>query len=294
MKDKVTIIAINFNGKNQTISLLNSIRKLKYPKNKIETIIVDNNSQDNSVQTLKKRIPRITLVENKKNIGYGPAINVGTRKANGKYILILNNDITLTPNFLNILLKTFETHRECIVGPKLLIKGRNKYAWIQNFSFWTGRINMKYKKADKLTKTQWVQGCAMLTTKSILKKIRYFDEGFATIYFEDLDLCLRAQKNNIETLINPQAECYHVQSYTIDRIPSSEKLFYWYKNKIRFITKHGNSFQILSVITISLISALYLQIIKNESSLKSFFKALIWNLKNLKQTQVLRNKITYV
>jgi len=289
LKNKISIVVVNYNGKNQTINLLKSINKLDYPKDKIETIIIDNNSQDDSIRTIKKRFPQIIFLKNKKNIGYGPAVNIGARKANSKYILILNNDITLSENFLNEILKTFKTHKKCIVGPKLIIEGRNKHSWIQYFSPWTGKINMRHKKINRLTETQWIQGCAMFTTKRILKSLNYFDEGFAKIFFEDLDLCLRAQKKNIETLVNPQVVCHHIQSYTIKKIPNHEKLFYWYKNKIRFIIKHGNPFQIISVTAFTLLSALYWQVIKKQPNLKSFFQALVWNLKNLKQTQSLRN-----
>ena len=280
MPDKVSIVAVNFNGKDQTIKLVNSIRKLKFPQNSIEVIIVDNNSRDNSVNLIKSKFPNISLIENKKNIGYGPAVNIAAKKAKGKYIFILNNDIILTPNCLRELLQTFKINPNIIVGPKLVSFGKNKSSQVQHFNYWTGNVNMSAKKAKKLTKTEWVQGCAMLTTKKILKSLDYFDEGFAKIYFEDQDLCKRAQKRGVELLINPKAIAYHRQSYSIDKMAKPERLFYWYKNKIRLIAKHGNPLQIISVTLITLASSLYWQLVKRQPTLGSFSRGLIWNLNN--------------
>jgi GT2 family glycosyltransferase len=110
----ISIVVLNWNGKEITEECLNSIKKQTFKD--YEIILVDNNSTDGSSEYLKKRFPKINLIQNKENYGYAKGNNIGIKKAKGDYVLILNNDIILDKNFLKELDK--HKNKADILGAK--------------------------------------------------------------------------------------------------------------------------------------------------------------------------------
>ena len=90
---KVSIVFSNFNGGKEPLECLASIKKLNYPKNKIETIIIDNGSKDKSPEKIAGKFPEVNLIKLKKDIGLPASLNLGIKKSAGKYIFIANDDI---------------------------------------------------------------------------------------------------------------------------------------------------------------------------------------------------------
>src|SRR5687768_2471297 len=107
----VQIILLNWNGYQETIQCIERLQKIDYKNYKI--ILVDNGSKDDSVQIFKKKFPKITLIEIKKNRGYTGGANVGIRhalKEKADYVLLLNNDAIVKENFLSELIKKGESN----------------------------------------------------------------------------------------------------------------------------------------------------------------------------------------
>ncbi len=284
MYPKVAIIAINYNGKELINEFLNSTKKLKYPKSKIQIIVIDNHSTDGSNTLINKYYPSVKLIRLEDNIGYGPAANIGIKRSSGNYLFIANNDLLFHPNSIKILVKYIQKHPEIgILGGKIISStDHTKIAsGYQTFNYYTGQIDIGSKDIARITKVQWVQGCAMLIPRSVFKEVGLFDENFSKIYFEDLDLCKRVQEAGFKTVINPNSIFYHYQSYTMDKVVNlSTKWFFWHKNKIQYVIKHANILQILTVIILQGFFSLYWTIIKNQPSLTTFVKALDWNIRH--------------
>src|SRR4030042_4827442 len=98
----ISIIFPNYNGGQNPLECLSSIEKLNYPKSKLETIIVDNHSTDESITKIKKQYLWVKIIELKKNLGFAGGINKGIKKANGTYLFITNDDILFEKNSLKI------------------------------------------------------------------------------------------------------------------------------------------------------------------------------------------------
>ncbi len=114
----VAIIILNHNGKELTRTLIESIQKIDFPKEKIETILVDNASTDGSREFIKRNYPEIKLMQNKENLGFDEGNNVGVRAAKGKYIAMLSNDILVDKNWLKELITIIESDEKIgIVEP---------------------------------------------------------------------------------------------------------------------------------------------------------------------------------
>src|SRR5437868_6971117 len=97
----VSIIVLNWNGRNFLKPCLDSLQKITSPR--LEILVVDNNSSDGSQDFIKKNYSKVILIENKKNYGFAKGNNIGYLASKGEYILFLNNDTVVSPDFLDIL-----------------------------------------------------------------------------------------------------------------------------------------------------------------------------------------------
>lgn len=217
---KVKIIILNWNGKDDTCECVDSLLDAGCVKSQI--IIVDNGSNDGSVAVFCERYPDIKTIVNDANLGYAGGNNIGIRKAiesNAEYILILNNDTTVEPGFLEPLVNTLKNEKYDIAGPKIL-NYWNKELWAGSGSiiwFAASPIQRKilgiFNKSTYSRKTTFVTGCAMMVRKDVFIKIGMLDPEYVA-YYEDLDFCYRATNNNFKCKYVAESIIYHKVSAT--------------------------------------------------------------------------------
>jgi len=246
---KVLLLIVNWNGLNDTLECLASLRKIHYQHYRI--IVVDNGSSGNDVTVLKS-LPseQIELIEIDKNRGYAKGVNAGIKYAEAKYspdyFLLLNNDTIVDPDFLNQLVVAAESSDVIgIVGPKVYFY--NAPNLIQSIGV---KINMYtsapsydgFKKMDvgqyeNVRDVDWMGPCAMVKA-AVFNKIGYFDEDYF-VYWEDADFCIRAKKAGYQVCYIPSAKIWHKLwgSYR-----DSSDLIYYYmsRNRIRFMKKNAS------------------------------------------------------
>ena len=245
---KVSIIILNWNGLKDTIECLESLKKITYPN--YEVIVVDNGSDGNDADILEERYgDYIKVIKNKENLGFAEGNNVGIRKVleEGKssYVLSLNNDTIVEPNFLNELVKTAESDSKIgIVGPRTVFYEQpNKTVIGAAFiNLWLGKTYSKDKTNP--SECDFVTGCAILIKKSALEKLNYFFDNAYFTYYEDTDLCFRIKKRGFKIIYYPKIKLEHKVGATTaigERNPSA--IYYYIRNKFLFMHKNANLFQ---------------------------------------------------
>lgn len=292
--NSVSIIFVNFNGGKEPLECLDSIYCLNYPQNKIEVIVVDNNSIDGSDKQIKLKYPQVKLIKNKTNVGFVKAINYGIKKSTGQYVFIGNDDLIFEKNSIRVMIDYFAQHpRTGIIGGKIFFKDHPQQISSAGYLMnkWTGHI-YPAPIFGKTKEPNWVQGCAMFVRRTLFNQIGLLDEDFSLIYFEDFDLCLRAKKNGWKVVYLPTAIFWHGQSTTMDK-QKSNKYFQWYKNKIRFMIKHLPFMNIVCIISLQcFIMTPFRALILRDSRFLPFLQGLWWNLKNLNQTYQQREQLS--
>lgn len=288
---RVSIMFPNFNGGSEPLDCLASIERLNYPKGKIEIIVIDNNSTDSSDIQIKRRFPKVKLIKNDENLGFAKAINQGIKASHGQYILISNDDVVFEKNSLKILINDLISDKSIgIIGGKIYSK-ENKNRVISNgymFNEWTGNIH-PLKDQDIMAEPHWIQGCALLIHKKLLKKAGFLDSGF-NHFFEDLDLCMQVRKLGFKIIYTPDAIFWHGNSVSANK-DLSQKYYYWYRNKIRFILKNLPIYNILSILFIQMLFITpYRSLVLRDGRLFPFLKGLGWNVLHLHQTLQGRRK----
>ena len=224
----VSINIVNWNGVHFLSDCIESIKSQTY-KN-IEINIIDNNSSDGSVDLLRRKYPEIMLVNNFQNEGFSRAHNQAARISSGEYILPLNFDIILSPQFVAEMVKAIE------MAPDIGIVSGNLYALRQGedrkmidstgvtmkgmFPADRGQNQLDHGQYDKIEYVFGASGAAPLYRRTMLEEValngEYFDEDYY-IYVEDVDLCWRAQLYGWKALYTPLAVAFHKRGATREK-----------------------------------------------------------------------------
>lgn len=298
----VSIVIVNWNGKHWLEGCLPTLSKVTHKR--VEWIIVDNASTDGSVEWVKNRYPKTILLENSENLGFSHANNLGYKKAKGDFILFLNNDTKVKPDFITELLKPF-TRDPMIGGVQskiLLMDDPSRLDSIGAFLTPTGfLLHNSLGGKDKLELNRQidlytVKGASMMFRTDVLKLVEVdgfiFDpEYFA--YFEETDLCHRIWLSGFRIVYAPKAVIYHKLGATSIKLVSAWVQFNSYKNRINSYIKNFGLFNLILILPIHVVLCHVLAIIfllkGNLSWAISIEKAIWWNVTHLSRTLRHRN-----
>ena len=225
---KVSVIIVNYNGKIFLERCLESLRKVNYEN--FEIIVVDNNSTDGSVELVTKNYPSIILLKLNSNKGFAEPNNVAAKISKGKYLLFLNNDTVVTPNFIFEMVKVMETDKKIAICQSLLLKPDGSVDSSGDFIDHLGVVYNSKTEIDEIREVSSARGASMLVRSDIFEKLDGFDQKFF-VTFEDVDLCWRSWILGYRVLIIPTSIVYHEGGITIKKI-KSEIAFHGFKNQL--------------------------------------------------------------
>ena len=286
---KVSIVFSNFNGGKEPLECLASIKKLNYPKNKIETIIIDNGSKDKSPEKIAGKFPEVNLIKLKKDIGLPASLNLGIKKSAGKYIFIANDDIIFEKRSIKNMVHFLEKNTNVgVLGGKVFYKNEPKKLSDSacDFNFYLGEIKKGLVKGEQI---KWLQSCAIMVPKIIFQKVGLFDSGFYPLYFDDFDFCLRVKNSGFKIVYLPNATFWHGVGKTTRQFSNKKVYYWWYKNKIRFYLKNATIVQIITA-TFFQITAICIKSFKEKQNVFSpFARALIVNIQEMNKIRKIRD-----
>ena len=225
---KVSIIIVNYNGKELLQKCLDSLLKVNY--NNFEIILVDNNSTDGSIEFITKNYPSLIIIKLDSNKGFAEPNNVAAKISKGKYLLFLNNDTVVTPNFIFEMVKVMETDKKIAICQSLLLKPDGSVDSSGDFIDHLGVVYNSKTEIDEIREVSSARGASMLVRSDIFEKLDGFDQKFF-VTFEDVDLCWRSWILGYRVLIIPTSIVYHEGGITIKKI-KSEIAFHGFKNQL--------------------------------------------------------------
>jgi GT2 family glycosyltransferase len=193
-----------------------------------EIWVVDNGSIDGTIEMLNQSYGGVNLIQNAKNLGVAPARNQILPKAAGRYLVHLDVDTLVKPGAMQAMVSVMDDHPEAAIGgPKLVYGDGNLQLSCRPFPsilnimiegtflrdyFPNSRFVKDYTLEEwdhgELREVDWMYGACLMVRKDVFQKLKGFDEGFFYLY-EDIDLCLRAQKMGYTSLYIPHAEVIH-------------------------------------------------------------------------------------
>jgi GT2 family glycosyltransferase len=255
MTPLVWIIVLNWNGKNHLRDCIGSLSCINYPSYRI--LFVDNDSCDGSVSFVSEYYPHVCIIENIDNLGFAEGNNVGIRYAlsqGADYVVLLNNDTRVDPDFLSALIERGEENKDVgVLGGKILMfynprivnstgVNLNRFAYGWDRDFGEDAETLQRKGGEVLA----VTGCLMAVKKEVFECIGMLDPAFFA-YFEDVDFCIRIWKyTDFKVEYVPASVIYHKFSASSSK-DSLFKKSLMLRNQQRIFFKHFPIIEILKI-----------------------------------------------
>ena len=245
MEATVAIILVNYNGYDDTVECVKSIQNIKYKNYKI--FIVDNCSSDaEKIQNDDFLIKNAEIICSNTNLGFSGGNNLAIEialKEEFDYILLLNNDTTVTPDFLGELLETAQKKNVGAVTGKIYYYFHPESIWSAGGEYnrntgltiqFSGIDSGKYDIEKEIT---FATGCLLMFPAKVVREIGLLDESYF-LYSEDSDYCQRIIDAGYKIMYSPKAVIYHkVSASTGDKSPLQQR--YMMRNNLYMIKKYG-------------------------------------------------------
>jgi len=262
---KVSVVILNWNRPKDTSQCLESIEKIQITNFKLQIIVVDNNSTDNSVARIKKQLISLKkesgitseIIENKENLGFAEGNNIGIRHAlnhGADYVLLLNNDTFVGRDLINGLIATTKQFPKAgLISPKIYFakgyefhKERYKdkelgkiiwyaggdFDWMNVYGSNHGVDEVDKGQFEKVKETDFATGACMLLRKKALEDVGLFNEKYY-MYLEDVELSLRMKNAGWKVLYSPKGHLWHKAAQST-RIGSDLNNYFTTRNRLLF------------------------------------------------------------
>lgn len=254
---KICVIVLNWNGREYIADCLESLAKLNIGAHEIEVVVVDNASLDDSVSFIRKKFPKVTLMENSQNLGYAGGNNVGLEYSYSHkfdFSWIVNPDVQVESESLLALLEAAKTYPQGgIFGSKIYFtpgfefhqeryqkNQLGKVIWYAGGQMDWANLIASHRGVDEVDigqfdidlETDFVTGASMFIRNKIIDQIGLMDPAYF-LYFEENDYCQRAKKSNWKLMLAPRSLAWHKNAQSTG-IGSSLQDYYISRNRLVF------------------------------------------------------------
>lgn len=297
----LTVIVLSFNTKDITDECLTRLKKAKkYSeeelKNEVEVIVVENASEDGSLEMIKSKHDWVRLIVSKTNTGFSGGNNIGMKASINPFILLLNSDAYVEDDSLYKALKYFEENSECdLLGPQLrFADGRlqpsagflptplNTVLWISGLALLPGMESLTSPIHSKnlnfyrnIREVEWVMGAFMMLRRQVYEKTMGFDESIF-MYGEEVEWCKRIKDKGFKTYYVPTFEITHLDKAS-SKFMLEKPLLNEIKGIVRYFHQHYKSsypfVQIIMYISL-LLRAIAFTLLGNSQRRKAYTEAL--------------------
>lgn len=248
MKKDISVVILNWNGSAMLQRFLPSI--IRYSE-EAEIIVADNGSTDHSIDILRKKFPSVRILPFRENYGFAEGYNRAIQQIETPYVLLLNDDVEVTPHWLQPLLAFMNHHPEVAAcQPKILSETQRElfeYAgacggFIDHlgYPYCRGRIFNHVEKDrgqyDQVCPIFWATGAALLVRTDVYRKEGGLDKRFFA-HMEEIDFCWRLRSRNYGIYCIPQSTVYHVGGGTLPK-SHPRKTFLNFRNNLLMLYKN--------------------------------------------------------
>jgi len=252
----LSIVIVNWNTKELLLQLLGDLVSDVGSARSREIIVVDNDSDDGSLDAARVRFPGVRYLPQEKNLGFAGGVNRGFAAATQPLVLLLNTDVRAAPGAIEALAHYAEHHPEAgIVGPRVTSENGDRQASYWRFPSLTslflsatclskfvprsGMLNATGyggRVFEQPTPVDAVSGCVFLLRRELLDEIGDLDEQYF-MYFEETDFCFRARQSGYEVHFAPVASFVHFGGGST-RLAKTRNFLEFRRSSLRYFRKH--------------------------------------------------------
>lgn len=237
----VSVVIVSLNGASVLPQCLRSLQALDWPDAQLEIIVVNNGSSDATPQILEEWRPRgVKPIHLPRNLGFAGGNNVGMRRARGEWVILLNDDTEVEPEWVCDLMNVARAHPEAgILGSLLFYPDRRTIqhaGGVVHANALTAHIGQGQENAHgqlgNVRECDYVTGAAFAIRRAVIDRIGYLDASYWPIYFEEIDYCWRARAAGFSILMTPARAIHHESRTTVAY--SQGFLRKYHRNRLRF------------------------------------------------------------
>ena len=236
---RVSVVILNWNGWQNTITCLDSLRHLDYPD--FNLLCVDNGSADDSVAQISKAMPSVELLQTGENLGFGGGCNAGIRHAiahGADYIWLINSDATVDSGALSAMVKVAEKNTALGAVGSVLYEADQR----NRIQLWGGgKVNLWLGRSRHRVSAgalDFISGASVLLRRAALDEVGLFDQATFFMYWEDTDLSFRLRKAGWELAVADDSRVWHKQSASLGkRSPLLDE--YFARSGVRFLKRYS-------------------------------------------------------
>lgn len=251
----VGVVILNWNGLADTIACLESLTRIETTGLVLTILVVDNASTVDPRITIAERFPAVKVVRAARNLGFAGGCNLGARillEAGVDYVLFLNNDTSVAPDFLITLVAACEAQPAAgLVAPVICHADQpdrvqaagGRVALALGYGYHLGDGWPRSRVPATPFASDYLSGACLLVSAPVARRVGLFDERYFA-YFEDVDLCLRARAQGFQAICVPQCVIWHRESSSTRRelgegTTSPMKHYLMARNRILTVRTHG-------------------------------------------------------
>ncbi len=263
----IDILIVNYNCASYLQSMLETLIRADFSPSarriQYTITVVDNQSSDGSAGMVKAQYPNVQVIERPSNDGYSAAVNDGLAVTRGREILLLNSDVSITPDTVSQLARIWERlDFPGILAPLHLEEdGFPQLTW---GAYPTAKAEARRRRLDralanrepwarqailaeccKTRPVDWVSGSCMFFSRNTALDIGPWDQNFF-LFFEDIDWCLRAKEKNYAIYHTSEARVIHAHGASVDQDPEGAEIEYR-RSQCYFTRKHFGALQLLKL-----------------------------------------------
>ncbi|MBL8120139.1 MAG: glycosyltransferase family 2 protein [Anaerolineae bacterium] len=252
MQPNVSIIVLNYNGREDTLACLRSLQHVTYPN--LRVVMVDNASTDGTVEAVRAAHPEVTILETGANLGFTGGNNAAIKEAiqqGADYVMLLNNDTIVAPDFVSVMVEVMEKDPTIgVTGPMIYYYSNPEVIWSAG-----GEIDWKHGTTSMIGLNEvdlsqfglsprgvdFISGCALMARREVWEKVGLLDDQFF-MYYEETEWCVRAGRAGYKLAVVPMAMIWHRISIE-ERAVSPRTYYYMVRNRLLFLHKTRATYQ---------------------------------------------------
>ena len=246
---RVTVIIVSWNALPIVKKCLPSVTQTLWPN--LEVVFADNASTDGSSQWVASNCPKVHIIRHPKNWLFSRGNNEAIRQTRGDYVVLLNNDVEVPPDWLEPLVAVAERdERIAAVQPKILqFEHRDMFEYAGGAGGFLDRLGYPFARGRIVRHLEpdlgqyntsidldWASGAAILLRRQALEKTGLLDEQFQ-MHMEEIDLCWRLRRRGYRIKVAPRSQVYHIGGATLSE-EDPQKLFYNVRNSLVMLYKN--------------------------------------------------------
>lgn len=242
----IGIVIVNWNNKDVLLDCLGSLDKCGYLSSCL-LVVQDNGSRDGSVEVVRKKFPEVKIVKSGENLGYAEGNNRGIRevmKEGAGFVFILNPDTLVRKGCIERLVEVMEKNPDVgVAGPTILdpegkIWSRGGYIDRKRYSGGLIGLGEKDKREKNgIRDVDYISGTAMMVRREVFEKVGLFYPGYF-IYYEDVELCVRARGAGYRSVFVPAARIDHKESSSFGKASPAHS-YYMARNHLLFVERNA-------------------------------------------------------